>query len=85
MGIPSRPPCCNARWWAQERIAVDWIRDVVAFNRVNPLDLGSEDQIHAVDESPQAISSDCDLVYAYRRESGGNGPYLLARRFKAAP
>ena len=45
-----------------ERIAVDWNREAVAINRVNPLDLESVDQIHVVGGSPQAIPTEHDLV-----------------------
>ena len=38
-----------------ERIAFDRNRDAVPIKRVNPLDLHSVDQIHAVGGSPQAI------------------------------
>ena len=45
-----------------ERIAVDWNREAVAIDRVNPLDLDSVDQIHVVGGSPQAIPTEHDLV-----------------------
>ena len=45
-----------------ERIAFDWSRTAVPIKRMNPLDLNSVDQIHAVGGSPQAIPTDRDLV-----------------------
>ena len=47
---------------AKERIAVDWNREAVAINRVNPLDFNSVDQMHVVGGSPQAIPTEHDLV-----------------------
>ena len=60
-----------------ERIAVDWNREAVAINRVNPLDLDSVDQIHVVGGSPQAIPTEHDLVY------GGSRLIGTARRLQS--
>ena len=45
-----------------ERIAVDWNRDVVAIERVEPLDLNKSDRIDVAGGSPVVIAGDHDLV-----------------------
>jgi hypothetical protein len=45
-----------------ERIGVDWNRDAVPVNRVNPLYFNKIDQNHVIGGSPMAISPDHDLV-----------------------